>query len=264
MVISVSKKELFDEVEKRSSLEGSVLPERFEGVWASSEEGKFLDSYWVEGYTAVVQLMKRYLTGQTVTYNLSVYDKDEVLTISATMPKRYNSLLDGSVSTDVKMLIACNILHGWLEVKAPDAAAKYDEEAKGYTEDLRVKLLYRNEPTQNMVAPDNDSSAIDNDGASLEAADNDKEVIDKEGMKPGVDGGENTSIDKEGMKLVVDGGDNDALKEQEGEGLYASRPMEKERNIYPSHEFIGEKCSCGEFPMSQGWNDCCGGRRRWK
>ena len=27
-----NKKEIFDEVEKRSSLEGSVIPERFEGI----------------------------------------------------------------------------------------------------------------------------------------------------------------------------------------------------------------------------------------
>lgn len=146
MIIRISKKEIFDEVEKRTSLEGSVLPERMEGVWASTDEGVFLDSFWVEGYTAIVQLMKRYLKSSTVSYKLDQYDKDEVLTIEAEMPARYNSLLDGSVSTDVKMLIACNVLHGWLEVKAPESAAKYDEEAKGYTEDLRVKLLYRTAP----------------------------------------------------------------------------------------------------------------------
>lgn len=146
MTITISKKEIFDEVEKRSSLEGSVLPERFEGVWASEEEGKFLDSYWLEGYTAVVQLLKRYLKSSTLTYELNKYNKDEVLTIEAEMPERYNSLLDGSVATDVKMMIACNVLHGWLEVKAPDAAVKYEEESKGYSEDLRVKLLWRAEP----------------------------------------------------------------------------------------------------------------------
>ena len=161
MEISVSKKEIFDEVEKRSSLEGMALPERFEGVWASEEEGKFLDSYWVEGCTAVVQLMKRYLTSETVEHGLSSYDGDEKLSISATMPKRYSSLLDGNVATDVKMLLACNILHGWLEVKAPDAAAKYDEEAKGYSEDLRVKLLYRTEPKGTMVAAESDSKKMD-------------------------------------------------------------------------------------------------------
>jgi len=256
MIITVSKKELFDEVEKRSSLEGSVLPERFEGVWASEEEGKFLDSYWVEGYTAVVQLMKRYLTGQTITYDLSTYDKDEVLTINATMPKRYNSLLDGSVATDVKMLIACNILHGWLEVKAPEAAAKYEEEAKGYTEDMRVKLLYRNEPTANMVAADNDASRVNDEGMSLAKGRADAIKVKDEGMSIAKGDADKTDIELEGLPIGAADTDNDVLKEKEGEGLYASRPMENEVNVYPSHEYIGEKCSCGEVPMKQGWNGC--------
>jgi hypothetical protein len=154
MTITVNKQEIFNEVEKRSSLEGTMLPERFEGVWASKGEGQFLDSFWIEGYTAVVQLMKRFLSSETVSYKIDTYDKDEVLTIEAEMPKRYSNLLDGSVTTDIKMLIACNILHGWLEIKYPEAAAKYDDEAKGYSEDLRVKLLYREAPKAEMKSAD--------------------------------------------------------------------------------------------------------------
>ena len=152
MNICINKQEIFDEVEKRSSLEGSAIPERFEGVWASEEEGKFLDSFWIEGYTAVIQLLKRYLASDTVRFTLNEQDKDEVLFVSADMPARYNHLLDGSVVTDVKMLIACNVLHGWLEVKAPELAAKYDDEANGYAEDLRVKIQYRAEPYNNFAS----------------------------------------------------------------------------------------------------------------
>lgn len=146
MTIVISKQEIFNEVEKRSSLEGVMLPELFENVWASKDDGQFLDSFWIEGYTAVIQLLKRYLKSESVSYTIDSYEDNEVLNISVEMPERYNTLLDGSVSTDVKMLIACNVLHGWLEIKAPQAAAKYQEEAKGYSEDLRVKLLYRVEP----------------------------------------------------------------------------------------------------------------------
>jgi hypothetical protein len=147
MNICINKQEIFDEVEKRSSLEGSVIPERFEGVWASEKDGKFLDSFWIEGYTAVIQLLKRYLVSDTVDFTLNNQEQDETISITADMPARYTHLLDGSVATDIKMLIACNILHGWLKIKAPDIALKYDEEAKGYSEDLRVKLLYRTAPT---------------------------------------------------------------------------------------------------------------------
>jgi hypothetical protein len=131
----------------------------------------------VEGYTAAVQLLKRYLSGNTIDYNLSQFDKDEVVTIDATMPARYNSLLDGSIATDVKMLVACNILHGWFEVSAPDAAAKYDEESKGYSEDLRVKLLYRIDPEVEMVSATSDGQDIHSEEDKLSIAKNDEEEI---------------------------------------------------------------------------------------
>ena len=256
MVISVSKKELFDEVEKRSSLEGAAMPERFEGVWASAEEGKFLDSYWVEGCTAVIQLMKRSLSGQTVTHDLSSYDKDEVLSINATMPERYNSLLDGNVATDVKMLIACNILSGWLGVKAPEAAAKYEEEAKGYTEDLRVKLLYRNEPTNKVVVADNDSSSLGMKGEALAAADSDGVKVAECEMALAKGDADGVKVVESEMALAKGDADQEALKEGEGEDVYAMRLMENERNIYPAKEYLTEKCRCCEIPMKQErtWN----------
>lgn len=146
MTINISKQEVFNEVEKRSSIEGYSIPERYDNIWADKSRGEILDSYWIEGYTAVVQLLKRYLSQETVTYNLLSYDNDEKLSIEAVMPDRYNSLLDGSIETAVKMMIACNVLHGWLEVVNPESAAKYQEESEGYSEDIRVKLLYRKSP----------------------------------------------------------------------------------------------------------------------
>jgi hypothetical protein len=150
MKIDISKKEVFNEVSKISSLEGSVIPERFENVWASEEDGLLLDSYWVEGYTSVIQSFKRYLKGETIEHNLLLYEKDEVFSIEVEMPARYNSLLDGNVATDVKMMIACNILFGWLQIRNPEAAEKYRENANGYSEDLKAKILYRVEPVSKM------------------------------------------------------------------------------------------------------------------
>lgn len=156
MTINISKQEVFNEVEKRSSIEGYSIPERYDNIWADKSRGEILDSYWIEGYTAVVQLLKRYLSQETVTYNLLSYDNDEKLSIEAVMPDRYNSLLDGSIETAVKMMIACNVLHGWLEVVNPESAAKYQEESKGYSEDIRVKLLYRKSPEKSFTEKESD------------------------------------------------------------------------------------------------------------
>lgn len=158
MELKISKSEIFSEVEKRTSLEGFINSEQFDKAWANESRGELLDSYWVGGYTAIVQLLKRYLSSGSVSYSLNTFNKDEVLTISVEFPKRYDSKLDGSVLTDIKMILACNILSGWLAVVMPEVAPKYEEEAKGYSEDLRVKLLYRKAPDREMfwVKEDNE------------------------------------------------------------------------------------------------------------
>lgn len=160
MDITILKQEVFSEVEKRSSLEGYAIPDRYDQVWANSSRGELLDSYWIEGYTAVIQLLKKYLSSNSVAYTLNAFSENEKLTISVEMPSRYDSNLDGSISTDIKMLIACNIITGWLKVVLPEAASKYEEESKGYSEDLRVKLLYRKSPEDTLNNPKSDSEDI--------------------------------------------------------------------------------------------------------
>lgn len=172
--ITISKSEVFNEVEKRSSLEGLIQPEKFDLLWASSETSELLESYWVEGYTAIVQLLKRYLNGDTITYNLTTIDQDEVLNISVVMPDRYDTKLDGSVTNDAKMIIACNVLTGWLNVVSPGVAPKYDTEANGYAEDMRVKLLYRTNPVNKTSAAVVDGEDFA-EAAALTAAKTDEE-----------------------------------------------------------------------------------------
>jgi len=160
MDIIILKQEIFNEVEKRTSLEGYAIPDRYDQVWANNSRGELLDSYWIEGYTAVIQLLKKYLSSNSVAYTLNAFSENETLTISVEMPSRYDSNLDGSISTDIKMLIACNIITGWLKVVLPEAASKYEEESKGYSEDLRVKLLYRKSPEDTLNNPKSDSDNI--------------------------------------------------------------------------------------------------------
>lgn len=179
MEIKITKKEIFGEVEKRTSLEGLVASDNYDSIWADSGRGELLDSYWIEGYTAIIQLLKRYITNNTVNYTLASYDDDEIVTINATMPARYSSLLDGSVSTDAKMLVACNIVSKWLRVVAPEAAAKYDEEAKEYSEDLRIKLTYRSDPNVTSVKAKSDEEIIECSFMEFGAGMEDMEVLDQ-------------------------------------------------------------------------------------
>ena len=161
MKLEILKSEVFKEVEKRSSLEAAGQPEAFEQLWASKYEGGFLDTYWIEGCASVVQLFKRYLRNDTVTHTLTTYDADEKLTISTEMPSRFCDFLEGNITTDVKMMIAANVVYRWMSVKLPDHAGKYNEEATSYADDLRLKLLYRVAPSSVMMAKTNDDSLID-------------------------------------------------------------------------------------------------------
>lgn len=181
MELTVLKSEIYREVEKRSSLEAAGLPDNFEQVWASECEGGFLDTYWREGCASAIQLFKRYLRNRTVDYRLDAYDADERLVLAVRMPGRYNDLLDGSISTGLKQMMAAHVLAGWLGVKAPSLSEKYAQEATEHAADLRAKLAYREGPKAMMHAKDDDHSPVlqDSDGypcpkpdddATLEAA----------------------------------------------------------------------------------------------
>ena len=146
MTLEILKRDIFGEVEKRSALEGLQLPERFEGIWASEDDRRFLDSYWTEGCSAVAELLKRYLKGVAIAHSLDEGVQDEVLRVNAVMPSRYNFAFDEVIATELKMMMACSILYRWLNVVLPEKAVKYDEESKGYMESVRDKLLYRDEP----------------------------------------------------------------------------------------------------------------------
>ena len=160
MKLEILKSEVFKEVEKCSSLEAAGQPEAFEQLWASKYEGGFLDTYWIEGCASVVQLFKRYLRNDTVTHTLTTYDADEKLTISTEMPSRFCDFLEGSITTDVKMMIAANVVYRWMSVKLPDHAGKYNEEATSYADDLRLKLLYRVAPSSVMMVKTDDDVTI--------------------------------------------------------------------------------------------------------
>lgn len=177
MNISISKKEIFNEVEKRTSLEGYLSPDNYDSVLANQDRGALLDSYWVEACSSVVQLLKRYITSSVVEHSLTSYNADEVFMIKAEMPARYNSLLDGSVATDIKMFIACNILSGWFKVVAPESAVKYVDEANGYTEDLKSKLLFRDAPTAELNNASDDKQSIGATEAALSSKSVDSETI---------------------------------------------------------------------------------------
>lgn len=169
MELTVLKSEIYREVEKRSSLEAAGLPDSFEQLWASECEGGFLDTYWREGCASAIQLFKRYLRNRTVDYRLDAYDADERLVLVVRMPGRYNDLLDGSISTGLKQMMAAHVLAGWLGVKSPSLSEKYAQEATEHAADLRAKLAYREDPKAMMHAKDDDD-------ATLEAATDSDEV----------------------------------------------------------------------------------------
>lgn len=179
MTITINKSEVLNEVEKRSSLEGFVQPDNFDKMWASSEVAELLESYWIEGYTSVIQLLKRYLTSNSVVYNLESFNQSEVLSISLEMPERYNDLLDGSVTNSIKMFIACNMLGGWLGVISPGAASKYREESGVYEDSLRSSLLYRDDPDNASSEARKDSDAFE-EGADLNEGISDQYTFDVE------------------------------------------------------------------------------------
>lgn len=173
MEINISKKEIFQEVEKRTSMEGFAVPENYDVVLANDSRGVLLDSFWLDGCNEVIQLMKRYISNDTVEHSFTQYDKNEVLSINAVMPARYSELMNGNISTDAKMIVACKILIGWLRINMPSSVPKYESELGIYLEDIKSKINFRTSPDNVVTSAKSDSESIDNEGSDLISAKSD-------------------------------------------------------------------------------------------
>lgn len=160
MEISISKSEIFKEVEKRTVLESTRYPEQYDNLWATEYEAGFLDTYWIEGCSALINLLKRYIASVTTETVLSYESNDEALEIEAEMPARFDKNLTGSIITDMKMMLVCNVLAGWLNVKNADLSKKYEDEALSYATGLAQKLLYRVPPQREMIEKGSDRLRI--------------------------------------------------------------------------------------------------------
>lgn len=160
MEINVSKQEILKEVERRISLESSILPDKYDLLWVNTNKKELLEGFWIEGCESVISIFKRYLSDSTTEHSFTSYDTDSVFELKVEMPERYSNLLDGSVITAVKMIIACNVVFGWLNSVLPDLAVKYKEESTGYADDLRSKILYRNSPLKPLLPAKEDKESI--------------------------------------------------------------------------------------------------------
>ena len=177
MNINISRNEILNEVERRISVESSIMPDKYDLLWVNTNKKELLKGYWIEGCESVVSLFKRYLDTKTISHTLTSESTDETFAIEVTMPSRYNSLLDGSVSTDVKMMMACNITYRWFSAILPDVSEKYNVEANGYADSIQSKICFRTAPVANLYSSKSDDEEIGGDEAALSQAKNDSDNI---------------------------------------------------------------------------------------
>ena len=164
MNITVSKQEILTEVERRISLESSILPEKYDLLWLSANKKELVDGFWIEGCESVVTLFHKYIVGRTTEHKLDTYNTEDKFSISMTMPLRYNANFDPSINTDVKMMIACIIVYRWFSSILPDISEKYKVEASGYVGNIIKKLNFRTYNNPDMFIPKVDDVKINRCG----------------------------------------------------------------------------------------------------
>lgn len=160
MKITISKQEILNEVERRISVESSIIPDKFDLLWVNTNKKELLSGYWIEGCESVISLFRNYIIGQTIDHSLDKYDSDEQFSISVIMPGRYNSSFDSSINTDVKMMVACNITYRWFNAVYPDISEKYILEANGYANNIKNKINYRKPNESDMYVHDPEADEL--------------------------------------------------------------------------------------------------------
>lgn len=160
MNITVSKQEILTEVERRISLESSILPEKYDLLWLSANKKELVDGFWIEGCESIVTLFRKYIVERTTDHTLDTYNSGDIFSFSVMMPWRYNSNFDSSINNEVKMMLACNIIYRWFSAILPDVSEKYKIEANGYIENITKKINLRTPNDSSMFTPEIDDVKI--------------------------------------------------------------------------------------------------------
>lgn len=148
MEINIRKAEVYKEVEKMTAIIGaSIVAENgyiaYNAIWANEYDAEVLDTWWRDGVSMVTSMMIKYIGSQTVEHRLYGEGLEEVFSLSARMPTRFDENLVGGIIEEIKMMLACMVTSGWLGVKLPDRKKDFDERAISLAADVQTKLLYR-------------------------------------------------------------------------------------------------------------------------
>jgi hypothetical protein len=152
MIVTIRKCEVYQEVEKITSIIGSRTAgdsgSLYKQVWASSSDAPVLDTFWRDAVSGIYTIFKRYLSPSSVEYNVHAFDRDEVFTLSAQMPSGFDENLTGDVVNNMKSFFVATIVSGWFGLKFPDRAQEYAAAAIGYGDAIKDKLFFRKTPDQ--------------------------------------------------------------------------------------------------------------------
>jgi hypothetical protein len=164
MEVSIRKCEVYQEVEKITSIIGSQTTtdsgSLYKQIWASPSDAPTLDTFWRDAASGVYDLFRRYLSSSSVEYNFHESDRDEIFILEADDPIGFEDKLTNDIINNIKSFFVMTVTSGWFGLKLPNRAEEYANEAALYGTSIKEKLLFKKDPEQARVDDESEEDGI--------------------------------------------------------------------------------------------------------
>ena len=174
VIISIGKKEVFEDVARYTAYEGDKGSDIGEGkdlypkVFTTDADREQLNHYLTEAVSFIVAMLRRYASEIVLPQKDIPLELTDEFSITLHLPDEYNGQFTASIGEDVRTYIASFITFKWLSMIDTDRAARYMTQVEDTMRLLRMKVFRKDAPTRTIPEDIVHDDALDNDNTDEE------------------------------------------------------------------------------------------------
>ncbi len=146
VTITINKDDVFEEVAKTTAYIGAKKIEgagaAYDRIFTTDSDKGMIGRFWNESTDVVTNLLQRFIVSVS---------SNGVYSVTLSMSSRYDTNLNGSVSSAMFSFFVNNIVAKWCEITDKDNVKDYADNAATLLLDIKEKICHKKKPTRNNV-----------------------------------------------------------------------------------------------------------------
>jgi hypothetical protein len=139
-ILSLNKKEVYDEVAKTTSYTGAKKDDskEYERIFASEDDKQMLERFWQESKNTICNSLKRFVVSEEET--------GESYTLTLELSSSFDDALLSSMQRSLFSFFVMNITSKWFVIANKPEATEYASAAATNAEDIMRKAFFKKKP----------------------------------------------------------------------------------------------------------------------